>query len=125
MGAERSVSDVSRKSMGLSLHPVRFSCGQLLGIATGEDGEKEAAFRKLHSVLTMSPVRGHVHSEEGIWAWQVTLRVLFSRNPTMKARKYLHVFHLYTQLLKLYSRDLVFATLKFICYLNSFSLNPC
>ena len=66
MGAERSASVVSRKSIGLNVHPVRFSCGQLFGMATGEDGEKQAAFRKLHSMLTMSTVQGHVYSEGGM-----------------------------------------------------------
>lgn len=65
MGAERSAPAVSRKSIGLNLHPMRFSWGQLFGMAAGEDGEKQAAFRKLHSMLTMSTVHGHVHSEGG------------------------------------------------------------
>lgn len=119
MGAERNVSVVSRKSIGLNLHPVRFSCSQLFGMASGEDEEKQAAFSKLHSMLTMSTVHGRVYSEGRMWAWQV------SRNPISEARKYLHMFELYVQLLKLYSHDLVFATLKLICYLNGFCLNLC
>lgn len=69
MGAGRSASVVSRKSIGFNLHPVRFSCCQLFGMAAGEDGEKEAAFRKLLSMLTMSTVRGHVYGKGGMWAW--------------------------------------------------------
>jgi len=65
MGAERSCSVVSRKSIGLNLHPVRFSCGQLFGMTAGKDGEKQAAFRKLHSMLTMSTVHGHVYGGRG------------------------------------------------------------
>lgn len=44
---------------------MRFSWGQLFGMAAGEDGEKQAAFRKLHSMLTMSTVHGRVRSEGG------------------------------------------------------------
>lgn len=77
MGPERSPSVTSRKGTSLNLHPVIFSCSQLFGMAPGEDGEKEASLRKLHGILIMSPVHGHVHREEGVWAWQVTLGVHF------------------------------------------------
>lgn len=56
---------------------MRFSCSQLFGMAPGEDGKKAASFRKLHGIPAISPVHGHVHSEGGMWAWQVTLGVHF------------------------------------------------
>lgn len=71
MEAERSASVVSSKSIGLNVHPVRFSCGQLFGMAAGEDGEKQTTFRKLCSVLTLSTVRRRVYSAVGMWAWQI------------------------------------------------------
>lgn len=70
MGAERSASVVSRKITGLNLHLVRLSCGQLFGMAAGEDGEKQTTFRKLCSMLTMSTVHRRFYSAVGMWAWQ-------------------------------------------------------
>lgn len=65
MGAERSASSVSRKSIAVNLHPVRFSCGQLFGMAAGEDGENQETFRKLRSMPTKSIVHGYVWRGRG------------------------------------------------------------
>lgn len=101
---------------------MRFLCGQLFGMAAGEDGEEKSSFQEA------TQHADHVHrawmclqcgGDVGLASYPL------SRNPTSKARKYLHMFKLYMQLLKLYSHDLVFATVKLICYLNGFSFNPC
>lgn len=88
MWTERRTSAVSRKSLGLNLHPVRFSCGQLFEMAAGEDREKQAVFRQLRSMLTMSTAHGYVYSEGENVGWASYPQSLFSRNPTLKARKY-------------------------------------
>lgn len=79
MWTERRTSAVSRKSLGLNLHPVRFSCGQLFEMAAGEGKtERSKQFSGSYAACWPCPQCMDMFTARGkMWAEQVTLRVYF------------------------------------------------